>query len=146
MKVWMRCLHSRQDSVVGLVSRLGAGRYGLWIALEALDISRLQNVKTGSGTHLACCSLGIGFLSQGYSGRDFNLTTRLQLVPRLGMIGARPLLTLSAFVRWTGTTILFTLWVTFLWLLNDAVGLDVYTASSCKLLMIWKDMECSGQA
>jgi hypothetical protein len=138
--------HWRRDSVVGAETRLRAGQSGLWIALETFDFSRLQNVKTGCGTHLACCSLGIGVLSQGYSGRDFNLTTALQLVPRLGMSGAILMLTLSAYMRRTGTTILFTLWVTFMWLLNDAVGIKVYTTSSCRLLMNWKDLEYSGRA
>jgi len=125
---WGVGLHWRRDSVVGEMTRLRAVRSGLWITLEALDFSLLQNVRTGSGTHLACCS-GIGVLSEGYSCRDFNWITPLRLALRLRMGGAVPLLPLYAFMPRTATTLLFTVWVTFLWLLNDAVGIE---ASSCR--------------
>ena len=121
-------LHWRRDNVVREVTRLRAERSGLWIALETLDFSLLQNVRTGSGPHLACCS-GIGFLPQGYSCRHLNWTTPLELALRLRMSGAIPVLPLYALMPRTEATLLCTLCVTFLWLLNDAVGIE---ASSCR--------------
>ena len=42
-----------------------------------------HNVKTGSGAHLVCCSLGKGTLLLGWCGWGMKLTTHVCWVPRL---------------------------------------------------------------
>ena len=71
------------------------------------DISLLQIIQTGSGAHLAFCSMGTGFLPRGQSRRGGRLTTHIHLVPRLRMSGAVPLLPLYAFMAWTGKTLIY---------------------------------------
>jgi hypothetical protein len=46
--------------------------------------------------------VGTGVRSRGQSSRGVKLTTELQLVPRLRMSGAPPLLPLFAYMAWTG--------------------------------------------
>jgi hypothetical protein len=54
-----------QSSLVGIVTRLRAGRSGVRIPVEARDFSLLQNVQTGSGAHPASYSVGIVVPSRG---------------------------------------------------------------------------------
>lgn len=54
-----------QNSVVSIVNRLWAGCSGFHIPARAKDLSLIQNVQTGSGTHPASCSIGTGHPSPG---------------------------------------------------------------------------------
>jgi hypothetical protein len=65
-------------------------------------VSVFQNIQTGSGAHPASCSMGTGFFPGGEAAVGVMLTSHLQLVPRLRMNGAIPLLPLYAFMAWTG--------------------------------------------
>ena len=59
---------------------------------------------TGSATHPASYSMGNEVLSQTQSGREIKLTAYLNLVLKLIMSGAIPLLPLYAFQASTGKT------------------------------------------
>jgi hypothetical protein len=48
-----------------MVIRLGAGRYMLQIPAGPRKLFLLQNTYTGSGTHVASFSMGLGVLSRG---------------------------------------------------------------------------------
>jgi hypothetical protein len=52
--------------------------------------SLLQSVLTGSGVHPASYPVGVDLFPRRYvySARDVKLTTHLQLMPRLGTLGA----------------------------------------------------------
>ena len=54
-----------QSSIFGIVTRLRVGQSRVQMPVWARDLSFLQNVQTGSGTHLAKYSVGTGVLSQG---------------------------------------------------------------------------------
>ena len=56
-----------------LVTRLRAGRSGVWIPVEARDFSLLQNVPIGSGACPASYSMAIGVLDCGRSYGSFKL-------------------------------------------------------------------------
>jgi len=62
--------------------------------------SLLQNVQKAPGAHPASCSLGIGFLYLGWSGREVKLAT-YHLVLKLIMSWAVPPLPLNVFTAWT---------------------------------------------
>ena len=51
--------------LVGIVTRLWAGRYGVGISAETKDFSLPQNFHTGSGVHPASFSLGTGVPFRG---------------------------------------------------------------------------------
>jgi len=55
-----------------LVTRLRAGRSGVWIPVEARDFS-LQNVPIGSGACPASYSMAIGVLDCGSVLREFQV-------------------------------------------------------------------------
>jgi hypothetical protein len=74
---------------------------GLRIYVVAGGICFLQTVRAGAETHTASCSVGTGFVPQGKSGRGVKLTNHVLLV-ELRMNGAVPLVSLYAFMMWTG--------------------------------------------
>jgi hypothetical protein len=92
--------------VVGIGTRLRAGRTTVRIPVEARDSPLLRNVQTGSGHHPAYYSMGTGDLSLAYSDQRLKLTTHLPLLPRLRMGGATPMFRLYALKAWTETTCL----------------------------------------
>jgi len=58
---------------VVLVTRLRAGRSGVWIPVEARDFSLLQNVSNGSGACPVSYSMAIGVLDCGSVLREFQV-------------------------------------------------------------------------
>jgi len=54
-----------QNSIFGIVTRLWVGKSRVQIPVWARDLSFLQNVQTGPGTHPAKYSLGTWVISQG---------------------------------------------------------------------------------
>ena len=85
--------HQRGARIAQSVSWLGFGLHDL------------HNVQTGPGTHPAA-------LFMGWDGQNRHVTIHLQPGLRLSMSGARSLLSLYAFMAWTGTTLFFTtLWL-----------------------------------
>ena len=76
------------DSVVRIVTTLRAERSkrtAFRFLVGARNYSHLKSVQTGSVAHPATCSMENGW-------RNVKLTTRFQLIPRLRMSGAIPLL------------------------------------------------------
>jgi hypothetical protein len=61
-----------RGSVVGLDTRLHAGRPGIRIPVGSRDFCLLQNVQAGPGAHLASYSVGTGVISRGKSGHGVN--------------------------------------------------------------------------
>jgi len=61
-----------RGSVVGLATRLQAGRPGIRIPVGLRDFSLLQNVQAGPGAHLASYSVGTGVISPRKSGHGVN--------------------------------------------------------------------------
>jgi hypothetical protein len=53
-----------RGGVVGVATRLRAGRSGFRISVKETDFSLLQNVQTGSGAHSPSYSMGTGFFFQ----------------------------------------------------------------------------------
>jgi hypothetical protein len=74
---------------------------------EEKYFSLLENVQTRSGAHPTYYSERSGVLYRGQNDGGVTLITHLNLVPRLRMIGAIPLLPLHAFMAWTGKKIDF---------------------------------------
>jgi len=60
-----------------------------------------------NGAHPASYKMNTHVLSWGVNPLDVIITNRLHLVLRLRMSGAIPLLSLYAFIAWTGTTLDF---------------------------------------
>ena len=91
-----------QDCVVGIVTRLRAGRSGAWIPTEARDFSVLQkNIQTGSGAHPMSYWMGTHvFFPWGEVANSMRLNIWLCLVLRVRMSE----LCLRV---WTGTTLPF---------------------------------------
>jgi len=69
--------------------------------------SFVQNIFTIFGDPPASYSVGIGVLSQGYSGWGMKLTTHLHVVLRLRMSGGIHMLHLYAFMVYTGMALPF---------------------------------------
>jgi len=63
-----------------------------------------KTVQTGSGAQPASYSMGTGFFHEAKVTHGVILTTHFHLALTLGMSGAIPLLPLSAFMAWTGTS------------------------------------------
>jgi len=76
-------LHGSRDSVVGVVTRLRAGRSGVRIPVGPEYFYLLQFVHTGFEAQTVSYSIGTGALSHRQSGRSAKLTTRLIRVLRL---------------------------------------------------------------
>ena len=76
----------------GIVTRLQVGQSRAQIPVWARDLSFLQNVQTGPGTHPAKYSVGTGVISLGYSSLSVKLNLHLNLVLMLRMSGTIPLL------------------------------------------------------
>jgi hypothetical protein len=68
----------------------------------------IQNIRTGSGAHPASHSRGKGVLFWRYSDRSVQLTTHLNLVPKLRMSGVTLPLPLHAFIGRTEKIFTFT--------------------------------------
>jgi len=62
------------------------------------------SIQTGPRAHPASCKMGIGSLSQRWSGRNVVLTTNSHLAPMLGIRTALPLLPLWASMARYGET------------------------------------------
>jgi hypothetical protein len=82
---------SRAGYVDGIVIRLRPVESAAGTPLGARDLSVLQNVRTGSGAHLASCSMRSRVLYRGWNGRVMKLTTHCHLTSRLRLSGAIPL-------------------------------------------------------
>jgi hypothetical protein len=54
-----------QDSVIGIATRLRAGRFGVRKLVEVKDFLFSTPVQTGPGAHLASCAVDTGALSRG---------------------------------------------------------------------------------
>lgn len=91
-----------QDSLVGIVNMLRAGRSGFRLPLLARNFSHLRKVQTGPGAQLAFYSVGTGgfFRWVKWSGRE----VIFHLAPRLRMNGATPLLHLYDLMTCSGKT------------------------------------------
>lgn len=76
-------------SVVGIKTRLQAGRSRVRIPAGSRDFSLLQDVQSSSGYDLASYPMGNrdSFLEVNRPGRE---TDRVQLLPRLRMTGGTP--------------------------------------------------------
>jgi hypothetical protein len=59
-----------RGSVVGLATRLPAGRPGIRNPVGARGFSLLQNVQAGRGGHLASYSVGTGVISRGKAATE----------------------------------------------------------------------------
>jgi len=81
-----------RDSVVSTAARLGAGRTGARIPAESIHFSLLHNAQTGCGAHLAFYSVGVVVHSWRECGVGVRLIAHLNLMTRLRMCGATPLL------------------------------------------------------
>lgn len=57
--------YSEMECVVGIVTSLRAGQFGVRILAGGEEFSFLQNVKTGSKPHTEDYSVGTGVLSHG---------------------------------------------------------------------------------
>lgn len=68
-----------QGGLVGIVTRLADGRFGIRIPTREKRVSLLQNVQTSSCTQPASYSLGTNWVVK--------LTSHLDIVPRLRMSG-----------------------------------------------------------
>jgi hypothetical protein len=71
------------------------------ISAGTRDFSLLHNIRTG----FEPIHIPIRGSSQEQTKWRVRLTTHLDLVPKLRMSGATPLLPLYAFMAWTGTTL-----------------------------------------
>jgi hypothetical protein len=80
------------NRVLGIVTRLQAGRSGFRIPIAARDFSPLQNVQTGSEAHPASCLRSTGVLPREIKRSGHKINLSLPLVPRLRISGATPLL------------------------------------------------------
>jgi hypothetical protein len=69
-------------------------------------------VQTGSAANTASCSIGTGVYCRGQSDWGMRLTTHLDLMPRLSMIGAISRLSVYAF--WHGQEQFYTLFSNFI--------------------------------
>ena len=103
MLLWQQM---KQDCVVAINTGQWAGWSGQRVSAGPKDFYLLHNDQTDSGAHPASYKRGTESLSLGKSSKNVNLTIYLHLVPLLRMCGATPLLSLYAFVEWTGTTLL----------------------------------------
>jgi hypothetical protein len=54
--------HRNSDSVVSTTTTLWDGRQWVQIPAETKDLSIPRNIQTGSGAHLAFCSMGTAVL------------------------------------------------------------------------------------
>jgi hypothetical protein len=93
-----------QDSVVGIVTRLLAGKSGIRIPARSRDSSLLRTIQPGSGAQPASCFMSTRGFSLGgeLSGHGVGLITHHHLVLGLGLCGAVPLPTLYVFMACTG--------------------------------------------
>jgi hypothetical protein len=87
-------------------ARLRGGQFRVRFLGRVRNFSLLKNVQIVSGAHPVSQSMGAVVLSRKQSGRGVELTTQLNLVPRLRMGGTTPPLPLYAFTAQTGTTLL----------------------------------------
>ena len=95
--------------MVGVVTRLLAGRSGVRIPVGAGDFSVSQNLQTGAGSHPVLYLMGAEVLSRRQSGGGVKLSTHFHLEPRLRMSGVIPQLPLYAMMALIGTTLLYIL-------------------------------------
>ena len=92
----------RRDSSNGIVTRLWAGRSGVWTLAESKEFSIRQNVNTVSGVHPDSYSMDTEIISRGWSDWGAMLTDHLHPVSILRVNGGTPLLPLHAFMAWKG--------------------------------------------
>ena len=90
-----------QGGVVGIVSRLVDGRFGIRIPTRERRVSLLQNVQTTSYTQPASYLVG--------TNRVVKLTSHLDIVPRLRMSGDMPQLPLTP--SWHGQRQLYLIFI-----------------------------------
>lgn len=53
-----------RDGVIGIVTRLRAGRSAFWIPVQAKEFFFLQDIQTDPGAHSASCATSTGVLSR----------------------------------------------------------------------------------
>jgi len=94
-----------QSSIFGIVTRPQVGQSRVQIPVWARDLSFLQNVQTGPGTHPAKYSVGTGVISLGYSSLSVKLNLHLNLVLMLRMSGTIPLLPPYTSLVWIWKTL-----------------------------------------
>jgi hypothetical protein len=98
-----------RGSSVSIVSDYGPDdrEIGVRSPAGAKDFSSSLCVQTGSGAHLASCTMGTGGpFPRAKCGRGVTLTTHSHLVPRSGMSRSSTPLPPSAFVACSGTALL----------------------------------------
>lgn len=86
---------------------LQAGRSGVRDSAQARNLSLLQDVQTGSGSHPLSYSVDTAVISRGYSGRGVRLTPHPHLVLKFRMRGAMPVIPLYAIMAWTDCSVNF---------------------------------------
>jgi len=64
------------------------------------------HVKTGYGAYHVSCLVGTSVFPQVH-GQGMKLTTHLHLLSRIRMSGVAPLLSIYAFIAWTGKNLPF---------------------------------------
>jgi hypothetical protein len=101
-KVWTY-YHNLNTTVRAGVTYIGGG----WFWFEPRESKRFflfsTPAQTGSGAHLAYCTIGTVSLFRGYSGQGVTLITNPQLVPNVRMTTATPLLYVRAWTAlWWG--------------------------------------------
>ena len=84
------------------MTRLWAGWSWVRIPAGTRDLSLLQSIQTGSGSHPVSYWMGTGVLSVGWSGWCTKMTAHLHLVPTIRMIGAVPIIPVCTFTAWIG--------------------------------------------
>ena len=95
-------LISSQCNAVDTATTLRNMRSGFVSLLGAWDFSLFLRFQTGCGTNPASYSKDIRVLSRRWKGWGVMFTTHpLNIVPRLRMSGAIPLLPIYAFMAWT---------------------------------------------
>jgi hypothetical protein len=90
----------------GIATTLRAGRSGVRIPVKARGFSVLF-CSLCSGAHLVSYTIGTRVLSLEQSGRSVNISTHLHQVPTLKMSAAISVLTLHAFMTWTGRSLFY---------------------------------------
>jgi len=85
------------------MTRIYAGRSGVQILAEAIELSIVQNIQTSASTHPASNS---SYFSGSKVARPDSLATHIHLEPSLQISGAIPPLNLSPSTAHSGTSFL----------------------------------------